>query len=340
MKINIQKIAYRVIPFVVALTIAFSAVVIGEPVKASAASVEVLDWRKMATATENAGSITYKVSIPEKYMTVNRKISGKADSVDNSLTGSYSSKNQSSETDDYGQMYITFHMPSAKEQTPNYYFDVRTAPDSAQYGADFTVVHSANYAFCYEYDLSMYFAFSFYDKDYKYLDSYESQTAVYRDFSGVETETSYSMRGDRWEDALPDNARYFIACFVVVARNVEKLDDTGSINTFEFNYQLKDYLFYYTYNISNGQQEQVGNAVEDMSGSAGELGAIGDQLAGVNKPDADSLNVSVDGLVPYQAMLAYTAPIQVLWENPTLFGMLMIVVTLVIVSWVFFGKKG
>lgn len=37
MKINIQKIAYRVIPFVVALVIAFSAIVVGEPIKASAA---------------------------------------------------------------------------------------------------------------------------------------------------------------------------------------------------------------------------------------------------------------------------------------------------------------
>ena len=323
-----------------ACVILLSCVVVGEPVKASAASVQVLDWRKMATATENAGSITYKVSIPEKYMTVNRKINGKADSIDNSLTGSYSSKNQSSTTDSYGQMYITFHMPSAKEQTPNYYFDVRTAPDSAQYGADFTVVHSANYAFCYEYDLSMYFAFSFYDKNYKYLDSYKSQTAVYRNFSGVETETSYSMRGDRWEDALPDNARYFIACFVVVAWNVEKLDDTASINIFEFNYQLKDYLFYYTYNISNGQQEQVGNAVNDMAGSAGELGAIGDQLAGVEQPNTDNLDVSLGSLVPIQAITAYVAPIQMLWDNPTLFGMLSIVIALVIVSWVFFGKKG
>lgn len=85
-----------------------------------------------------------------------------------------------------------------------------------------------------------------------------------------------------------------------------------------------------------GELDSAGDAMQDASD---ELGSLGDQLSAVDKPDVDSLNVSVDGLVPYQAMLAYTAPIQALWENPTMLGMLMIVVTLVIVSWVFFGKK-
>ena len=103
-------------------------------------------------------------------------------------------------------------------------------------------------------------------------------------------------------------------------------------------------------NIITGTPEQneiagnvtgnLNNSSDAMQGAADDLGALGDQLSAVDKPDVDSFNVSVDGLVPYQAMLAYTAPIQVLWENPTLLGMLMIIVTLVIVSWVFFGKKG
>lgn len=87
----------------------------------------------------------------------------------------------------------------------------------------------------------------------------------------------------------------------------------------------------------NDNLNQAGDAVQN---AGGQLGSFGDQLSAIDKPDADSFNVSVDGLVPYQALLAYTAPIQTLWENPTLLGMLMIVMTLVIISWVFFGKKG
>lgn len=49
MKINIQKIAYRVIPFVVACVIAFSVVVVGDPVKASAVAdygdIRLSDYR-------------------------------------------------------------------------------------------------------------------------------------------------------------------------------------------------------------------------------------------------------------------------------------------------------
>lgn len=88
-----------------------------------------------------------------------------------------------------------------------------------------------------------------------------------------------------------------------------------------------------------GQNAAVGGAVDDMQNAAGELEDMGDQLAGVEKPNLDNTDISWDAAVPYAAMMAYVAPINALWESPTLLGMLTIVLTLVLISWVFFGKK-
>ena len=336
-KFNIRRLLHRGIPLVVACVILLSCVV-GEPVKASAASVEILNWRTMATGTESAGYTTYKVSIPEKYMTVKREISGYSSSIEQSLLGSYVAPLRDGGADyGWGRMYITFHMPSAKEQTPNYYFDVNTAPDGAQYGADFTIVHSAQYTYAYEYDLSMYFAFSFYDKNYRYIDSYRSQTAKYRDFLGVETETTYSMRGDRWEDAVPDNARYFIACFVVCAWNIEQLDDSTSYDDFVFNYQLKDYSFFFTYNVANFQEEQIGGVVDGMGDSGDKLGDLGDDMQ-TSKPSTE--DVDLNGITPNDGLNDITVSLKPVITNDLVVKLMIMVATLMLVSYVLFGKKG
>lgn len=88
------------------------------------------------------------------------------------------------------------------------------------------------------------------------------------------------------------------------------------------------------------QNNQVAGALDGMSQSTDKLDQMGDTLNSVEKPSADDMNVGISDLVPYSALLAYTSPIQALWENKTLLGFLIIVLTLVLVSWVMFGKKG
>lgn len=88
------------------------------------------------------------------------------------------------------------------------------------------------------------------------------------------------------------------------------------------------------------QNNQVNNAVNGMQDSTDKLDQMGDTLNSVEKPAVEDMNVGITDLVPETSLLAYTSPILALWENKTLLAFLIIVLTLVLVSWVMFGKKG
>lgn len=88
------------------------------------------------------------------------------------------------------------------------------------------------------------------------------------------------------------------------------------------------------------QNEQISGALDGMSDSTDKLDQMGDTLNSVEKPVVEEMNVGITDLVPETALLAYTSPILALWENKTLLAFLIIVLTLVLVSWVMFGKKG
>lgn len=88
------------------------------------------------------------------------------------------------------------------------------------------------------------------------------------------------------------------------------------------------------------QNNQVNNALNGMQDSNDKLDQMGDTLNSVEKPAVEDMNVGITDLVPETSLLAYTSPILALWENNTLLAFLIIVLTLVLVSWVMFGKKG
>lgn len=88
------------------------------------------------------------------------------------------------------------------------------------------------------------------------------------------------------------------------------------------------------------QNEQISGALDGMEDSTDKLDQMGDTLNSVEKPAVEDMNVGITDLVPETSLLAYTSPILALWENKTLLAFLIIVLTLVLVSWVMFGKKG
>lgn len=88
------------------------------------------------------------------------------------------------------------------------------------------------------------------------------------------------------------------------------------------------------------QNQQAQNAVGGLNSSTDKLGQLGDTMASVDKPTIDSNKISAGSLVPQTSLVVLSSPFQALWENRLLLAMLTIVVTLVLVSWVFFGKKG
>lgn len=79
---------------------------------------------------------------------------------------------------------------------------------------------------------------------------------------------------------------------------------------------------------------------EEMSAAADKLDSLGDQLNSVEKPNADSMNVSADKLLGGMAATnMLTAPVKEIWKSPIALSILTVVVTIVLISWVFFGKK-
>lgn len=95
--------------------------------------------------------------------------------------------------------------------------------------------------------------------------------------------------------------------------------------------------------IVNGtpeQNEQIDNAVDEMQGAVDRLEQAGEAMNSIERPDMSDIDISIDSFVSQTSLLAYTSPILVFWENETLLAMVTMVATLVLVSWVFFGKKG
>lgn len=87
------------------------------------------------------------------------------------------------------------------------------------------------------------------------------------------------------------------------------------------------------------QNAQVSGSVGDLDGAGDKLGDLIDQMQ-VERPDTENMDVSIDKFIPGTSILAYTGPILAFWNNDSLKAMLIIVLTLVLVSWVMFGKKG
>lgn len=87
------------------------------------------------------------------------------------------------------------------------------------------------------------------------------------------------------------------------------------------------------------QQEQVADDSAQMADDGEKLGTLVDDMK-VDQPDVSASDLSVDNLVDGNDLQLYTAPFLNLWDNPTLMAILTMVVSLVLVSFVFFGKKG
>ena len=86
--------------------------------------------------------------------------------------------------------------------------------------------------------------------------------------------------------------------------------------------------------------DQVDSSVNNMQSSTDKLGQLGDSMK-VEQPDVSGIKTDLGDLVDFDAVLAFVNPFMRIWDNNSLlFSFLTIVLTLVIVSWVMFGKKG
>ena len=171
----------------------------------------------------------------------------------------------------------------------------------------------------------------------------------------------YEFTFDTSSISIPDQARGFYFSFMFYG-------DVTPIGTFNIHFQYSPFTMAFNVedsfinfknqqivrdelsNINNAlgdlangtpeQNQQAQDAVGGLNSSTDKLGQLGDTMASVEKPSIDSNKISADSLVPHTSLVVLSSPFQALWENKQLLAMLTIVVTLVLVSWVFFGKKG
>lgn len=154
--------------------------------------------------------------------------------------------------------------------------------------------------------------------------------------------------------AIPANAKGLFVCYALSGNlntgTTGNMTITYSSMTFDFdlddafvNWKNEEIVHEKLDSLINGtpeQNQQAQDAVGGLNSSTDKLGQLGDTMSSVDKPSIDSNKISADSLVPHTSLVALSSPFQALWENNQLLAMLTIVVTLVLVSWVFFGKKG
>lgn len=147
----------------------------------------------------------------------------------------------------------------------------------------------------------------------------------------------YYLSNVPWYPSTVFSAEYnFSIGFSMSALQLEAQKSDQIQNTLDsINSSMNDMV-----NGTPDQNQQVDDALGSLNGSADELEQLGDSMSNVDKPDLNSSDFSANALVPQTSLTTLAKPIQALWENHTLLAMLTIVVSLVLVSWVFFGKKG
>lgn len=167
-------------------------------------------------------------------------------------------------------------------------------------------------------------------------------------------------------NTFPKNAVGFVPMFVARNTGWASGDVTVRLSSFEFSFPMSALQYTDQQNkqmqttlnsiqdaidnqnqalgdLANGtpaQNQQAQDAVGGLNSSTDKLGDLGDQMSSVDKPELNSNDFSAGSLVPQTSLVVLSSPFLVLWENKQLLAMLTIVVSLVLVSWVFFGKKG
>ena len=88
------------------------------------------------------------------------------------------------------------------------------------------------------------------------------------------------------------------------------------------------------------QNEGVDESVGELEDSTDRLEQAGDALSSVAKPNLGSINIGIGSLTSVNGVSALTAPLTILWDNSLLLDIVTLVVSISLLSWVFFGKKG
>lgn len=161
--------------------------------------------------------------------------------------------------------------------------------------------------------------------------NYEYDTYTY--FELFNCEYSYTIASDFTPSVVITNLNTMIHYLTMINGSTESIDSTLVQNHLE----LKSYLdrIIENLNASSSQQEQVDQGKEQMQSQAGELSDLNDVMGSVERPNIDFSDAVADvgGTILPNNYLSYVV------NEPHVYAILGTVCLLMVISFIFFGKK-
>lgn len=362
MKLNMKKIARRIFPVVTAVVI-----LISMSFSASAETI-VYNLNDFVTNVDIDGeNDLMSVVIPRKLNRWHSILNGsssnyiKGQPIYNLQLKSDWLPDEEASINEFSVVYLPFGGGN--------YFDVSSLPISTSFTLQNVVLYFVlNNGQGFNTDVFQNFSVQYYDENYKYISTQWIDKEYTFTPGNVETFT-YNLEDITFTLDKPKNAKFALFRMILNfdAFYFHQNYSTLSVDIGDFVFDMRISSAYREMlqaeensrlmneinnqlaeqnktmeDILNGtpeQNEQISGAVGEMGSAGDKLGDLSDQMQ-VEHPDASNMNVSINSFIPETSLLAYTGPILAFWENDSLQAMLIIVLTLVLVSWVMFGKKG
>lgn len=105
----------------------------------------------------------------------------------------------------------------------------------------------------------------------------------------------------------------------------------------EYNIFLKIKAFFIE--LFGGNPEESGGFVQGVQDKVEEMNKVNEGMQQLQRPDVDSIDVSLDNVITPGAVASLTAPLASFFNNDLLIAIMLIGVTLAFVSYVLYGKK-
>lgn len=158
---------------------------------------------------------------------------------------------------------------------------------------------------------------------------------IYAGFSSVQSLQRATINGLQFE--IQKNGELVVEKIESSAVSVNNNIDLSKVEILNAIADMNNSIVTGTPEMDNIAQDSNQN----LSNSSDKLDSLGDQLASVTKPNVEELEPSSPEQIVSDpnAGVILSGPITSLWDNPVIFGIVTTVLTLVLLSWVFFGKK-
>lgn len=336
MKVNIQKIAKRIFPIFCTLCFLISFICIPVFGYDRASSIVVANpYKEIKVVNSTADSFTVSFSAwPSDFVGVRWNFYSSSwselDSIGHSGTSNYVFSDKSK--------YIFKYYPTGY----NAYWDLSLIPD----GTVISLYGDLSFASgCQTPNPGV--AVNYYDSSFKKLGS-----TVYTYF-GNDSFNLNNIAGD-FTISKPTGAVY--ARFDIVYKNWAPLTASTTVTVYggECKFTMtvpKSVLNQAGNDLSNDILASINESLKDdyggvgnqalgeMGQATGRLNAAGQELGNVNNPDID-INVLIPSDITSDVYVKYSALISIFWSCPVLISMVGILVSLILISYVFHGKKG